>query len=285
MSPTYPMFEKINIEELLRLVKNPSDETEKKAEKSAEDVLTVPGKALHQAILIANAVVDDVTYVIENQSLHIQAVDPSHVGMIQMCIGDDELKNIGTSHGLDLRKLKDITKNAKKSNKSHTDMITITKNGEILTLATPVGVRKLRNLGDMPTPTLPELDSAYVYDANVVELKTALKACRFVGDLFSMVGEDGEELLLSVKGSVDSCEARVGGNCLKAHKDTQTSQYSGTYLKLIEKIPNDFSAEVSFQNHYPLKISFSGEIAGTPVKGIYFLAPRVDNNADGKDSY
>ena len=278
MSPTYPMFENINVKELLRRLNEPSDETEKKAEKSAEGVLTVAGKALHQAILIANTVVDDVTYVIENQSLHIQAVDPSHVGMIQMCIGDDELKNVKTEHGLELRKLKDVTKDAKKSNKSHTDMITMTENGEILTLATPVGVRKLRTLSNNPAPNLPELDPAYVYDANIVELKTALKAMSLVGDLFSMVGEEGEELLLSVEGSTDSCKARVGGNILKAHKATQKSQYSGTYLKLIQKIPNDFSAQVHFQDHYPLEVSFSGEIAGTPVKGIYFLAPRVEQD-------
>lgn len=279
------MFENINVKELLRRLNNPSDETEKKAEMSAEGVLTVAGKALHQAIMIANAAVNDVTYVIENQSLHIQAVDPSHVCMIQMCIGDDELKNVRTEHGLELRKLKDITKDAKKSNKSHTDMITITENDGILTLATPVGVRKLRSFSNHPAPNLPELDPAYVYDANVVELKTALKAMSLVGDLFSMVGHRDEELLLSVQGSTDSCEARVGGNILIARKITQTSQYSGTYMKLIQKIPKDFSTQVHFQDHYPLKVTFSGEIAGTPVKGIYFLAPRVDNNADGKDSY
>lgn len=272
------MFENINVKELLRRLNNPSDETEKKAEKSAEGVLTVAGKALHQAILIANTVVDDVTYLIKNQSLHIQAVNSSHVAMIQMCIGDDELKNVKTTHGLELKKLKDITKNAKKSNKSHTDMITMTENGEILTLATPVGVRQVRNLSNQTAPNLPELDPAYEYDANVAELKTALKAMRLVGDLFSMVGEDGEELLLSVEGSTDSCKARVGGNILKAHKNPQTSQYSGTYLKLIQKIPNDFSAQVHFQDNYPLKVSFQGEIAGTPVKGIYFLAPRIEND-------
>ena len=277
MSPTYPMFENINVKELLRRLNNPSDETEKKAEKSAEGVLTVAGKTLHQAILIANTVVDDVSYIIENQSLHIQAVDPSHVGMIQMCIGDDELKNVITEHGLELRKMKDITKNAKKSNKSHTDMITMTENGEILTLATPVGVRTLRNISNR-APNLPELDPAYVCDVNVVELKTALKAMGLVGDLFSMVGEKGEDLLLEVKGTTDSCKARVGGNILKAHKNPQKSQYSGQYLKLIQKIPNDFSAQVHFQDNYPLKVSFQGEIAGTPVKGIYFLAPRIEND-------
>lgn len=272
------MFENINVKELLRRLNNPSDETEKKAEMSAEGVLTVAGKALHQAILIANTVVDDVSYIIENQSLHIQAVNPSHVGMIQMCIGDDELKHVKTEHGLELRKLKDVTKDAKKSNKSHTDMITMTENGEILTLATPVGVRNLRTLSNNPAPNLPELDPAYVYDANIVELKTALKAMSLVGDLFSMVGEEGEELLLSAEGSTDSCKARVGGNILKTFTATQKSQYSGTYLKLIQKIPNDFSAQVHFQDHYPLKVSFQGEIAGTPVKGIYFLAPRVEQD-------
>ena len=273
------MFENINVKELLRRLNNPSDETEKKAEKSAEGVLTVAGKALHQAILIAGTAVNDVSYVIENQSLHIQAVDPSHVCMIQMCIGDDELKNVGgTAESIELRKLKDITKDAKKSNKSHTDMITMTENDDILTLATPVGVRKLRTIGKHPAPNLPELDPAYVYDANIVELKTALKAMSLVGDLFSMVGEEGEELLLSITGSTDSCKARVSGTILKANKKPQSSQYSGTYMKLIQKIPKDFSTQVHFQDNYPLKVSFSGEIAGTPVKGIYFLAPRIEQD-------
>jgi len=281
------MFEKIDVKEVVRRLSMPSEKKEIEAQESAEGVSTLAGKALHQAVMIANTLVDDCNYVIKNQSLHMQSVDRSHVGMLQISVGKDELFDLShapSANCLDLRKLKDITKFAKKSNTKHTDMITITE-GEILTIATPGGVRQIRPLEGYPSPKLPELETAYEYDANMVELQTALKAMSQVGDLFSMNGEKGKDLLLSVKGSVDSCTARVGGNCLKSSNDIQVSHYSGNYLKLVQRIPKDFSVQVSFSDNYPLTLTFQGEIANTPVKGKLLLAPRVDNNADGKDSY
>lgn len=272
------MFENINVEDLVKRLTAQTDEIERKAQDAAEGVLTVSGKALYQAVHLADIQFDDVNYTIKNNALQMQAVDPSHTSMLQLRVGDGDIEDIHSTSDsmMGVRKLKDISKESKKHNKKHTDMITITENEEKLMIATPLGVRTVTSFKGQKPPKLPELEPKFVYEADYTDLSSALKACNMVGDLFTMKGIEDKELELSVQGSTDSVKATVGGTHLKSSPNPIISHYSGHYMKLFQRIPKDFSVKVSFSDNYPLTVEFEGVIADTPVKGVFLLAPRVD---------
>ena len=231
---------------------------------------------------------DAVINCLEN-GLSVVTVDPSHVMMLEVKIGDGE--EVGLSFGADVRILKEALTGYTKLNKKETQMVTMKYNdttGKILFDFGDNNFYELRAL-DKSTLTrkipLPEIDFPIEIVLNELECRKLLLSCnkqRLVGDLITFIATKSEfrmETTGSARKWTSVFDREVNITDEEKNGNMYQSQYSMRYiLSVLKQWKGTKEIRIEFGNNFPLKMTTKNEVGGVMVESMTFLAPRIEND-------
>ena len=271
---------------------------EKKKEKSRETgelVATVPGVELLTIMdLLSVTTVDARITVDYNGNIESRAVDPSHVTMVKIELGEDVSHN-NKKFDLDLSVVRNFMKKAKwgkttgrGDTKTYAEMLNIFYEGNRSFMRinttrdddTTVGFEvKLLDSRGLNPPNVPKLDLPAQVTISGQEFLNRVDLCKQAGDLISVEIEDGQ--LVTYTGN-DQGKVFVDGKNETAKSDggKMLAQYSLTYLHPIAKAFKNQEITIKTGENFPMVIecdwNFGYETRTMKVE--YFLAPRVEGN-------
>jgi DNA polymerase III sliding clamp (beta) subunit (PCNA family) len=244
----------------------------------------VPGKALMAFVKELNVTNEDARFDLLENGITVRAVDPSHVLMSQITIGEGE--PTGQSYGMELRRLKVALTGHTKMNSKETSMVTLSvePNENKMSMDLQNGTMfTWRGLDPetLNTPTLPELKMTSVIKVPSVKLALGVQSQRRIGDLANLIIRKGE-LEMSVIGSTSRVEVMIPGDGgptgeIGAKGDTKSSFSLTHMIPIFKEWKNAGTVELSCGDNYPLQAKKTNEIGGVKLESSFFLAPRIDN--------
>lgn len=245
----------------------------------------VPGKALMAFVKELYVTNEDARFDLLENGITVRVVDPSHVAMSQITIGEGE--PTGQSYGMELRKVKEALTGHTKMNSKETSMVTLSlePNKNMMSMDLQNGTMfTWRGLDDgtLTPPTLPELKMASVIKVPSVKLALGVQNQRRIGDLADLIIRKGE-LEMNVMGSTSRVEVTIPGDGGPVgehglNRDTKSS-FSLTHMIPIFKEWKDAgTVELSCGDNYPLQAKKMNEIGGVKLESSFFLAPRIEND-------
>ena len=247
---------------------------------SVEWTYEVPGKALMAFVKELNTIECDAKFVLLENGIAVNVVDPSHVSMSTVTLGGG--KPIGLSYGMELRNLKDSLAGHTKMNSKETSMVTMSCDGEIMYVDLQDGTKfswRGLDLSTLTPPTLPELDLPASISVTGQQFALGIQRQRRIGDLTRiMITKD--KLELSVTGSTSRVVTTISGaGKIKDKTESVKGNYSLTYLVgLAKEWKNADTVTLGLGENYPLLASKVNEVGGVEINSKFFLAPRTDND-------
>ena len=242
----------------------------------------VPGKSLMAFVKELNVSDEDARFDLLEKGITARVVDPSHVCMQTVTIGEGE--PTGQSYGMELRRLKEALTGHTKMNSKETSMVTLSidPNENMLRMNLQNGTLfEWRGLdhGTLTPPALPEIEMPGVIEVPSDKLALGVMSQRRIGDLANLVIRQGE-LEMSVRGSTSRVEVTIPGvNPAGPSSQEVKSAFSLTYLiPILKEWKNAGTVELSSGENYPLKASKTNEIGGVKLVSSFFLAPRLEND-------
>jgi proliferating cell nuclear antigen len=234
---------------------------------------------LREMVDIIYTVVPEAKFDVDEEGIHIKAVDPSRIAMISLDLEKSAFSEYDSdegSFGVDLEKMKDVLK----LGSLDTD-VTLDQDNEENLFILKVGniTRKMPLIDDsnMTDPKVPNLDLPSKVVAPVVEIKKGLSAAKSIGDnIILKIDENGFDLSSKSEGA-DQASLHLGKDDLieldagKSARSTYPLEYFSKIISPI-KSPN---VEIKIGTDYPLNLSFKIASGNGDVK--YLLAPRVEN--------
>jgi len=226
------------------------------------------------------AVVEDAKFIFKENSLHIRAVDHSHVAMIQIDI-DSAAFDTWELDPSEVAFELDVIRN----------MIGIGSHDEMLNLKTDAGSGMLHaNLGNVEgairtidpsqinPPSLPPLDPKCMVHLSGKDFIRILRAASLGGDMMTLSIKENEFKVTAtdpnkdIQVFFDKDDLQLLEFDKPAH-----SQYSLSYLIPLNKVIGDVDTmKIGFGENYPLSLNFSFYNGAFEVQ--YFLAPRVEGD-------
>ncbi|MDY6764347.1 MAG: DNA polymerase sliding clamp, partial [Halobacteria archaeon] len=205
-----------------------------------------------------NVLVDECKIHLDDDGVHIKAVDPANVGMVELDLPDDEFEEYeadGETIGVNLTRLKDIIGMGKSGDSIELELDEETNKLKIridglrytLSLINPDSVRK--------EPNVPDLDlSAEVVVAGR-EIKRGIKAAGMVSDHMAFGVEDGA-FFMHAEGDTDDVHVDLDEEDVVAIEGGDArSLFSLDYLDSMGKaIPNDAQVTLEIGVDYPVKM-------------------------------
>jgi len=232
--------------------------------------VTISAPALQSAVRALAAIVDEAKFVVNNDGVSANAVDPANAALSAITISEGAFIEYNVSEaeiGIDLRRLVEIISMAGKDDTiklgldEHTHKLSITMGGLEYTMALldPSSMRK--------SPSVPELDLPSQIKLSSSKFKQMIKAAGMVGDNMT-IGVAGENVYMEATGDSDN----VRLDSLKSADVSGT--YSLEYLSDMSKgIGAASEITINLGRDLPLVIDF---VPYPRCDVTYLLAPRID---------
>ena len=236
---------------------------------------------------------DEVTVVANDAGWHVTAVDPAHVAMIELhppdlidcferVLGTNTLERVPEDirFGLDLVKLKDVLKAAKKDDAVY--MVMDLPDGDDKDRITVDVGRTKRTMpaidtAGMADPTFPPLDLPARFTVRTQEILEAVRACEAVSDHVRLtVSRDNLNVLAEGDTDKVSLDLAVDVAYVKTDGGTATSLFPLDYLgKFVKAVgPRGGKVEaltVQLGTDLPIRVDWDGA-----TKGTWLCAPRIE---------
>jgi proliferating cell nuclear antigen len=238
----------------------------------------VQAEALKSIIDTTSILVDEVKFRISNEGIYLTAVDPAHVGMIDLKLKKEafeEFEADDTELGMDLEKIKSIMNLA-----SPKDIVTLSyeKDDNRLTVKINNLTRKISLLDTtgMTDSKIPSLDLPAKVVVNASELARGIKASEAISDHI-LISADSENFELVAEGDTDIVNLKLPKDSLTSLecKEKVKSLFSLDYFSDMIKVVKSKDVQLSLGTDYPIKIEF--DIAEGNGHTMYLLAPRIES--------
>ncbi|MFB6284894.1 MAG: DNA polymerase sliding clamp [Halobacteria archaeon] len=236
---------------------------------------------LQSAVDTVNVLVDECKVRMEEDGLHIKAVDPANVGMVELDVEKESFEKYeadGEVLGINLERFDDIVGMANKG-----DVVKLRLDEETHKLKIQIeGLRYTLSLIDPSSihqePNVPDLDLPGEVVVAGAEVKRGIKAAGMVSDHMAFGVEDGG-FYMSAEGDTDDVRVDLGENdviAVETGGENAFSLFSLDYLDSMSKaIPRDAQLTLEIGDDYPVKMNF--DIVGGDGHVTYLLAPRIEN--------
>jgi len=200
--------------------------------------VTISAPALQSAVRALAAIVDEAKFVVNNDGVSANAVDPANAALSAITISEGAFIEYNVSEaeiGIDLRRLVEIISMAGKDDTiklgldEHTHKLSITMGGLEYTMALldPSSMRK--------SPSVPELDLPSLIKLSSSKFKQMIKAAGMVGDNMT-IGVAGENVYMEATGDSDNVRLDLVTEDLISLKSADVSgTYSLEYLSDMSK--------------------------------------------------
>ena len=225
-------------------------------------------------------IVNEAKLHLDEDGLHVTAVDPANVAMVDASVDAAAFEAYDATGGLigvDLSRLEDVLGFANAGDLVHLELNAETRKLEIevdglsytLALIDPQSVRQ--------EPDIPELDLSARVVFEGAELTRGIDAVDLVTDHIRFEADpDSKEFAISGEGDTDDVSVTLDREDLIDAQvdDGAASLFSLDYFKdLKSAIPGDAEVKMRLGTEFPVKTSFTTE-EGT-VDVLYMVAPRI----------
>jgi len=242
----------------------------------------VSADTLRAALDSVSVLVEECKLRLEDDGLHIRAVDPANVGMVDLFLEAAAFESYETDGGVigvNLSRLEDIAGMAESDQLIHLELDEETRKLEIaidgleytLALIDPDSIRQ--------EPDLPDLDLAAEIVLEGRDLDRAVTASDMVSDHIALGVEETDELFyVDAEGDTDDVHLELDrGDLIDLTAGPARSLFSLDYLKDMNKaIPSDAEVRMELGEEFPVKMHF--DIAEGQGSVTYMLAPRVQSD-------
>ena len=303
MSRTYPMFETIQVEQILEVLKRQTtDEKEIEAEMKGSQEPTISGKSLWLAAHLMDAHVNEFDVNERDGVISLYAINSSHTALLTMQVGTESLEwEPEYQYEINAKNLKESLKNHKKTTKKQTDMLRLnhmsrftTEDGNKRGLYAGFGgaegsiefAERTNGLWK-PNEVKVDFNDGLILDRE--EFMKAAKAMKFVSSVPKVMydpTQNAEDVVFSAKGVHDNITARVACVPVDGQYDLANNNlkdqpwdvdFAVEYLKPLQRLPKNAAISLAFAgSNMPIQFDFSGEEGGTPYCGRLLIAPRVE---------
>jgi proliferating cell nuclear antigen len=237
-------------------------------------------KNLKEIYELIRPLVDEGKLNIKKNGFSLRAVDPAHVGMVDLDIKDkafDEYKATDMELGVDFDKLNSFLRLTASENLVQLKYDEDTN--RLICTDITTGITRRMGLIDsagMPDPKIPNLNLPALVTAPADRIKLVVRAAGSLSDHI-IISADKDTLVMSAEGDTDDVELKLKKDeCEKFEvKNKNKSLISIDYLENAVKPLKD-KITLNFGNDNPLKMEFTfGE--NDAGKGIYLIAPRIES--------
>ncbi|WP_135664763.1 DNA polymerase sliding clamp [Halorhabdus rudnickae] len=242
----------------------------------------VSADTLRAALDSVSVLVEECKLRLEDDGLHIRAVDPANVGMVDLFLEAAAFESYETDGGVigvNLSRLEDIAGMAETDQLIHLELDEETRKLEIaidgleytLALIDPDSIRQ--------EPDLPDLDLAAEIVLEGRDLDRAVTASDMVSDHIALGVDETDELFyVDAEGDTDDVHLELDrGDLIDLTAGPARSLFSLDYLKDMNKaIPSDAEVRMELGEEFPVKMHF--DIAEGQGSVTYMLAPRVQSD-------
>ena len=238
----------------------------------------VQAEALKNVIDTTSILVDEVKFRITPDGIYLTAVDPAHVGMIDLKLKKEAFEEYEASElelGIDLDKIKGILSLA-----APKDIVSLSyEEGEkrltvqINNLTRKISLLDTTGMTDSKIPSL-ELPGKIIVNTN--ELSKGIKASEAISDHI-LISADTENFELVAEGDTDIVNLKLTKDALSLLecKETVKSLFSLDYFSDMIKVIKNENIVLYLGTDYPIKMEF--DIAEGNGRAIYLLAPRIES--------
>jgi len=242
----------------------------------------VSAETLRAALDSVSVLVDECKVHLEEDGLHIRAVDPANVGMVDLHLDADAFESYEADGGLigvDLARLEDIAGMAESGGLVQLDLDEETRKLHIqidgleytLALIDPDSIRE--------EPDIPDLDLPARVVIEGRDIDRAVTAADMVSDHIALgVDADAEQFYVDAEGDTDDVHLELDReDLIDLTAGDAHSLFSLEYLKDMNKaIPGDAEVTVELGEEFPVKMHFS--VAEGMGEVTYMLAPRIQSD-------
>jgi proliferating cell nuclear antigen len=239
----------------------------------------VKSEVLKGIIDVTSPLVNEVKFNINSKGIFLRAVDPAHVAMIDLNIGNkafEEYKADDMELGIDMDKLAGIMRLSTTG-----DIVSLdydeTANKLIVKIGNLVRKMSLIDTAGMPDPKMPNLNLPAKAIIKASEINRGVKASEAVSDhLAVIVNKDNFELF--AEGDTDTVNLKLPKDLLVEliADSNYKSLFSIDYFSnMIKPVKGDDNVTINLGNDNPIKLEF--DIADKKGHVKYLLAPRIES--------
>lgn len=239
----------------------------------------VKSEVLKGIIDVTSPLVNEVKLNITNKGISLRAVDPAHVAMVELEVGNkafDKYKASEMELGVDMDKLGSIMRLAGAG-----DMVSLDYDEDNNRLIVKIGnlVRKmgLIDTAGMPDPKMPNLNLPAKVIIKASELTQGVRASETVSDHLALtVNKDNFELF--AEGDTDTVNLKLPKDLLEELKTNSKckSLFSIDYFSnMIKPVKGSDPVTIMIGNDNPIRVEF--DIAEKSGHVTYLLAPRIES--------
>ncbi|MDR3283337.1 MAG: DNA polymerase sliding clamp [Candidatus Methanoplasma sp.] len=240
----------------------------------------IKSETLKGLVNVISTLIDEVKFNITPEGVVLKAVDPAHVGMIELSMSPKAFESYSASNteiGLDLDKVKTVLKLSTMG-----DIISIEQDEAKGRLVFKVGsVTRSMNLietSNMNDPKVPQLSLSAKIGVLVDHLQKGIRAAEAISDHIALKA-DSESFELSCTGDTDDANLKLLKKDLESLDvpSPVCSMFPLDYFSnLIKAIPAGTLVKIELDSDYPVCIKF--KLAGGEASAFYFLAPRIESD-------
>lgn len=264
-----------------------SDSTDAETDMSQPDAdagfsAIVAASTLSETLNSVSVLVDESKIHLDEDGIHIRAVDPANVGMVDVDLKKEAFESYTASGGMigvNLSKLEDI--------------LDMADSGSLVNLTLDEDTRKLKiNIDDLEytlalidpeaireEPDIPDLDlpGRLVFDAN--HLDRGIRAADMVSDHIDLSANgDDDTFEITATGDTDDVHLNLGeDDMIDPPAGDGQALFSLDYLKDMNKaIPSDAALTMELGDSMPVKLHY--DFADGLGNTTFMLAPRIQND-------
>ena len=239
----------------------------------------VQAEALKSIIDTTSILVDETKFRISPDGIYLTAVDPAHVGMIDLKLKKEAFEEYEAENielGIDLDKIKSIMNLT-----SPKDIVSLTygKGDKRLTVRINNLTRRISLLdtSGMTDSKIPSLELPAKIVVNTNELAKGIKASEAISDHI-IISADTENFELVAEGDTDIVNLTLPKESLTLLecKEKVKSLFSLDYFSDMVKVIKSEEVMLYLGTDYPIKLEF--DIAEGNGKTTYLLAPRIESD-------
>ena len=255
------------------------DKKEKKKEEKPIFRSKMKASVLKSVTEIISPLVDEAKFKITPKGISINAVDPAHVGLVDVEVKDNSFEEYHADEldlGVDVSKLSGVLKLA-----GSDDTVSLEydehKTMLVLTLGNLVRSMRLIDTSGMPDTKMPKLDLPAKVVLVAEEMKKVVRASEMVSDHIVLTA-DKDKVVFYAEGGVDTVDLTLTKDELVELQsaDKYRSMLSIDYLSsMIKPAKDDAQITLLLGNDTPLRIEF--DFADKKGHVTYVLAPRIES--------
>ncbi|MDR1404849.1 MAG: DNA polymerase sliding clamp [Candidatus Methanoplasma sp.] len=240
----------------------------------------IKSETLKGLVNIISTLIDEVKFAIDPEGMTLKAVDPAHVAMIELKVGNKAFESYSANSaeiGLDLDKVKMVLKLAVPG-----DIISMEQDENKGRFIFRIGnITRSMNLVDtssMSDPKVPQLELSSNAVILVDQLQRGIRAAESISDHISLRA-DPEFFELSCEGDTDDARLRLESSeleSLSVPSEVHSLFPLDYFSNLVKAIPAGTKVRIELDSDYPVKLVFG--LANGEANVVYFLAPRIESD-------